>query len=78
MKKALKTMKKIKSHKDLEIGKYYFCKSKGFPQSEVRIMKVGEISGRKYIGDNRIWAMEGNDQATEKYKIMGPIEVPEM
>lgn len=67
-------MKKITNNDELEVGKEYWCKfktSKSMPQ----LFKVGEQGGWKYIG-SRIWATNENNQALEKFDIIGPVEYP--
>lgn len=75
-------MKKIETNDELEIGKYYICKSKIIYQNGERSdviypLKCDKISGRKYIGD-KLWAMEENSQALEKYNIYGPLDLKNM
>jgi hypothetical protein len=40
----------------------------------ITVTQVKEIDGRKYILD-KLWAMDDNNQALEKYNIYGPIDL---
>lgn len=64
--------KLITSDDELEIGKYYWCKSHF---GTLSIESVDETHGLKYIGSHH-WAHEGDSQALKKYTIYGPIEPP--
>ena len=68
-------MKKILTNDELEIGKEYWCKPKT-TSFDPMVLRVGESSGIKYLGTNRIWASDNNNQALERYDIIGPIEYP--
>jgi hypothetical protein len=67
-------MKVIESYEDLEIGKYYFCKSKSF--DNIDIHKVSGPEENKYIGPNRLWCNKHNNQVFDRYDIIGPVEMP--
>lgn len=69
-------MKHIKTVKELELDKQYWCRCKRFPD-EVQLLTVKETHNTKYIG-NHIWASEDNPQALDKYDIVGPAELPNM
>jgi len=65
---------RIESYKDLEIDKYYFCRSKNF--GTVEIFKVYGPEERKHIGPDKLWANKTNCRIFEKYDVIGPVEIP--
>ena len=70
-------MKKILTNDDLEIGKEYWCKHKDVHYKQhPEVMIVNETGNAKYLGHNYIWATDDNNQALEKFDIIGPIEYP--
>lgn len=69
-------MQLITTNKQLTVGRHYWCRNSKYPHFEPDILKVGEISGRKYIGTGKIWAMDENNQALERFDIVGPIPTP--
>jgi len=75
-------MKRIMRNTDLEVGKNYIVRSKTNgsnpnykPVAEVTMVK--ELSGMKVIFD-RMWATNDNNQALDRYKIYGPIDLDEL
>jgi len=71
----MSSLKKITSVEDLEIGRYYYCEDK--KTGEKSISRVNSINAKKYIKD-RIWEEPNNNQALEKYNIVGPISIPDL
>ena len=70
-------MDEITTNNELVVGKYYHCFNKRFGSHEIH--KCGaESGGTKYLGNNHIWADDNNKQALEKWKIIGPIEIPKI
>ena len=75
-------MKKIETNDDLIVGLNYIVRAKTShtnpdykPVAEVTTVK--ELSGMKAIF-NRMWAMDDNNQALERYDIYGPIDLDSM
>ena len=69
-------MKKINSNSELEVGKYYHCFSNDTGSHSIH--KCYDCSdGTKYIGDNHIWADDGNNQALKKWR-MFEVGVPQV
>lgn len=67
-------MKLIQSNSELEVGREYWCKPKTTAFDPI-VMRCSECGGIKYLGAG-IWATDNNNQALEKYDIVGPIEHP--
>jgi hypothetical protein len=65
-------MKIVQNNSDLEVGKWYWCRSK---DTGLITIKLVQLSYEKYIG-NHIWCFDGNNQGLDKYTIVGPIEEP--
>ena len=75
-------MKKIEKNSELIVGLNYIVRAKTShtnpdykPVAEVTTVK--ELSGMKAIF-NRLWAMDDNNQALERYDIYGPIDLDSM
>lgn len=72
-------MKIITSNDELEVGMYYWCRSKKpyvNGKHSITIQRVGCQGKWKYIG-NRIWAEDENNQALKTFDILGPVEYPD-
>jgi len=69
-------MKKIKEEKDLEEGKFYFCKERVYP-FRLKILEVkSTFEGNLFLGEDRFWATKDNPQAFKRFDIVGPVEFP--
>ena len=69
-------MKLIKTNSELVIGRHYWCQNKEKPNDiELHKCRAG-VSGWLYFGNN-IWAMDKNNQALERWNIVGPVPVPD-
>jgi len=56
-------------------GKYYFVQEIRW-RANPEIVQCGTHGDRKYLG-NRVWASEDNLQAFRRWKILGPVPVPD-
>ncbi len=70
-------MNEIKNNSELEVGKYYHCYLNSTGHHSIHKC-YGDYAEPKYISNNRIWADDGNNQALEKWKILGPIKTPKI
>lgn len=68
-------MNEIYINNHLEVGEYYHCFGKR--RGEHSIHKCKQEEGHKYLA-HRIWAEDDNNQALEKWRIIGPIELPKL
>ena len=68
----------ILKNEDLIPEEYYWCISKKIPNARLQLLGCSLTpNGNKMIG-SRIWAMDENNQALEKYDIYGPIPKPDL
>jgi len=70
-------MEEIKSNKDLEVGKYYHCFAWGAGKHSIHRCYDNANDGMKTISRNNIWAVDGNNQALERWRIF-PVEIPSL
>lgn len=81
-------MKQIKTNSELITNSFYWCREKKKPNTInlIQCKSANNIHDAKYIdvnhytymnaNDNIIWAMDNNNQALERWDIVGP--VPEL
>lgn len=70
-------MKQITSNAELIPGNHYWCRDKRY--GDVTLQECNQESYPneqwKYLG-RRIWAMDDNNQALERWDIVGPLPKP--
>lgn len=64
-------MKLIASNAELIPGRQYWCKSK--THGDIELHRCYEEGDWKYLGRSRIWAMDDNNQALDRWHIVGPV-----
>jgi hypothetical protein len=62
----------VESNQQLEIGEYYFLLDK--ITGDISIKQCLSESGRLHFG--KIWATDENNQALERWRILGPVQMP--
>ena len=75
LKKNIDGYNLILKNSELISSEYYWCISKDFFKSQ-NILKFDMDNWLGKIGDNDIWAHDNNNQALNKFIILGPIKKP--
>ena len=64
----------ITSNSQLELGAYYHCFDKKTGRHEIH--QCRDCMGHKCMGEYHIWACDDNNQALDRWRILGPIKAP--
>lgn len=70
-------MDELKSNSELEMGEYYHCFDKNSGRHSIHQCMIDAYTP-KYLGVNRIWADDDNNQALTRWRIFGPIVPPNL